>query len=41
MKLDELILASEASNRLIRAEQLTDEEVEELRCDPHELARSS
>ena len=33
-KLDELILASEASNRLIRAEQLTEEEVEELRCDP-------
>ena len=35
-KLDELILASEASNRLIRAEQLTEEEVEELRCDPPE-----
>ena len=33
-KLDELILASEASNKLIRAEQLTEEEVEELRCDP-------
>ena len=29
-KLDELILASEASNRLIRAEQLTEEEVEDL-----------
>src|SRR5512144_1887174 len=33
-KLDELIRASEASNKLIRAEQLTEEEVEELRCDP-------
>ena len=33
-KLDELIRASEASNNLIRAEQLTEEEVEELRCDP-------
>jgi low affinity Fe/Cu permease len=32
-KLDELILASEASNKLIRAEQLTEEEVEQLRCD--------
>ena len=32
-KLDELIRASEASNRLIRAEQLTEAEVEELRCD--------
>jgi low affinity Fe/Cu permease len=31
-KLDELILASEASNKLIRAEQLTEEEVEDLRC---------
>ena len=29
-KLDDLILASEASNKLIRAEQLTEEEVEEL-----------
>jgi hypothetical protein len=29
-----LIRASEASNNLIRAEQLTEEEVEELRCDP-------
>ena len=37
-KLDELIRASEASNRLIRAEQLTEAEVEELRCDePPEL----
>ena len=36
-KLDELILESEASNKLIRAEQLTEEEVEELRCDPPEL----
>jgi low affinity Fe/Cu permease len=35
-KLDELILASEGSNKLIRAEQLTEEEVEELRCDPPE-----
>jgi low affinity Fe/Cu permease len=32
-KLDELILASEASNKLIRAERLTEEEVEDLRCD--------
>ena len=38
-KLDELILASEASNRLIRAEQLTEEEVEELRCDPDQALR--
>ena len=37
-KLDELIHASEASNKLIRAEQLTEAEVEELRCDePPEL----
>ena len=36
-KLDELILVSEASNKLIRAEQLTEEEVEELRCDAQEL----
>ena len=37
-KLDELIRASEASNKLIRAEQLTEAEVEELRCDePPEL----
>src|SRR5680860_312995 len=36
-KLDELILASQASNKLIRAEQLTEEEVEELRCDPPQL----
>ena len=35
-KLDELILVSEASNNLIRAEQLTEKEVEELRCDPPE-----
>jgi low affinity Fe/Cu permease len=35
-KLDELILVSEASNKLIRAEQLTEEEVEQLRCDPLE-----
>lgn len=33
-KLDELILVSEASNKLIRAEQLTEEEVEQLRCGP-------
>jgi low affinity Fe/Cu permease len=32
-KLDELIRASQASNKLIRAEQLTEDEVEELRCD--------
>lgn len=38
-KLDELILASEASNKLIRAERLTEEEVEELRCDPPQKAR--
>jgi len=37
-KLDELIRASDASNQLIRAEQLTEAEVEELRCDePPEL----
>ena len=35
-KLDELILVSESSNKLIRAEQLTEEEVEELRCDAQE-----
>ena len=33
-KLDELIRASEASNKLIRAEQLTQDEVEQLRCEP-------
>ena len=38
-KLDELILASEASNRLIRAEQLTAEEVEKMRCDPPQKLR--
>jgi low affinity Fe/Cu permease len=32
-KLDELIRAGEASNRLIRAERLTESEVEDLRCD--------
>ena len=38
-KLDELILVSEASNKLIRAEQLTEEEVEKLRCDAQERDR--
>jgi low affinity Fe/Cu permease len=33
-KLDELIVASEGSNKLVRAEQLTEEEVEDLRCNP-------
>jgi low affinity Fe/Cu permease len=32
-KLDELIRSSQASNKLIRAERLTEKEVEELRCD--------
>jgi low affinity Fe/Cu permease len=37
-KLDELIRASKASNKLIRAEQLTETEVEKLRCDqPRQL----
>jgi low affinity Fe/Cu permease len=40
-KLDELILASEASNKLIRAEQLTEEEVEALRRDPRHHSPSS
>jgi low affinity Fe/Cu permease len=38
-KLDELIRASEASNELIRAEQLTEAEVEDLRCDQPAKAR--
>ena len=33
------ILVSEASNKLIRAEQLTEEEVEKLRCDAQERDR--
>jgi low affinity Fe/Cu permease len=33
-KLDELIRSSEASNKLIRAERLTETEVEELRDEP-------
>jgi len=40
-KLDELILASEASNKLIRAEQLTEEEVEALRRDHRHHSPSS
>ena len=39
-KLDELIRASEASNELIRAEQLTEAEVEDLRCEPSPNARA-
>ena len=38
-KLDELIRASEASNQLIRAEQLTEAEVEDLRCDQPQKVR--
>jgi low affinity Fe/Cu permease len=38
-KLDELIRSSEASNKLIRAEQLTEKEVERLRCDQPSDAR--